>query len=431
MLGRQRIIPKKHADAIVRGLVAILDEYARGEFTLRPDLEDVHMNVEARLAEKIGPVAGKLHTARSRNDQVATDVRMYAKRAAEGAAAKLVALQSALLDLAEANKTAVIPGYTHLQRAQPVLFAHHVLAYVEMFARDYTRFAFAHLMMDQSPLGSGALAGVPYPVDRASVAAELDFSDITANSIDAVSDRDFVVDFISAAALTMVHASRLAEELVLWSSAEFAFIRLPDAFATGSSIMPQKKNPDVAELARGRAGRVTGQLVNVLTMLKGLPLAYNRDLQEDKPALFDAEDTLLATLGVLAAMLPNIEVDAKRARKAAVANYSLATDLADYLVRTGLPFREAHEAVGKAVRLAESRSVELHRLTLDDLRSFSPLFDMDALAIDVMASLRARDVPGGTAPRQVAAALRRARKRVDALAPKPATAPKKRRKPAR
>ncbi|MEX2226714.1 MAG: argininosuccinate lyase [Dehalococcoidia bacterium] len=427
MLGRQRIIPKKDADAIVRGLVEIMDEYARGEFVLRPDLEDVHMNVETRLAEKIGPVAGKLHTARSRNDQVATDFRMYAKDAVERAAAGLLALQSALLDLAEANRTAVMPGYTHLQRAQPVLFAHHMLAYVEMFARDHTRFCFAHLMVDQSPLGSGALAGVPYPVDRASVAEELDFSDVTANSIDAVSDRDFVVDFISAAALTMVHASRLAEEVVLWSSAEFAFIRLPDAFATGSSIMPQKKNPDVAELARGRTGRVTGQLVNVLTMLKGLPLAYNRDLQEDKPALFDAEDTLLATLDVLAAMLPRIEVDAKRARKAAVANYSLATDLADYLVRKGLPFRDAHEAVGKLVRYAESNGVELQMLTLEDMRRFSPLFDKDALGIDVMASLRSRDVPGGTAPRQVAAALRRARKRIDALAPKPAVAPKKKR----
>jgi argininosuccinate lyase len=432
MLGRQRIIPKKDADTIVRGLVEILEEYNRGAFKLRDDLEDVHMNVEARLAQKIGAVAGKLHTARSRNDQVATDFRMYAKHAADRVAGKLIDVQLALLELAEANKGAVMPGYTHMQRAQPVLFAHHMLAYVEMFARDHTRFAFACLMADQMPLGSGALAGVPYPIDRASVADELDFSDITANSIDAVSDRDFVVDFISAAALAMTHVSRLAEELVLWSSAEFAFIRLPDAFATGSSIMPQKKNPDVAELARGRSGRVTGQLVNALTMLKGLPLSYNRDLQEDKPALFDAEDTLSATLDVLAAMLPRVEVDAKRARKAAVANYSLATDLADYLVRKGLPFREAHEAVGKLVRHAEGKNAELGKLTLDELRRFSPLFDEDALGIDVMTSLRSRDVPGGTAPRQVSAALRRARKRIDALtrepARKPAPAAKKRTK---
>jgi len=427
MLGRQRIIPKKDADAIVRGLAEILEEHARGEFVMRPDLEDVHMNVEARLAEKIGPVAGKLHTARSRNDQVATDFRMYVKAACERMATKLVDLQSALLDLAEANKGAVMPGYTHLQRAQPVLFAHHLLAYVEMFSRDYTRFAFAHLLMDQLPLGSGALAGVPYPVDRASVAAELDFTDVTANSIDAVADRDFVFDFVSACSLTMVHLSRLAEELVLWSSAEFAFIRLPDAFATGSSIMPQKKNPDVAELARGRTGRVAGQLVNVLTMLKGLPLAYNRDLQEDKPALFDAEDTLAATLDVFTAMLPKIEVDAKRARKAATEHFSLATDLADYLVRKGLPFRDAHEAVGKLVRYAEERGSDLGRLSLDEMRRFSPLFAEDARAITVMTSLRSRDVPGGTAPRQVAAALRRARRRVDALRQEQSAAKRSRR----
>ncbi|HEY8171732.1 MAG TPA: argininosuccinate lyase, partial [Dehalococcoidia bacterium] len=269
MLGRQRIIPKKDADAIVRGLTEILHEFERGEFKMRAGLEDVHMNVEARLADKIGAVAGKLHTARSRNDQVATDFRMYVKDACMRAASALVALQSSLLDLAETNKSAVMPGYTHLQRAQPVLLAHHLLAYVEMFARDRTRFVVACLMMDESPLGSGALAGVPYPIDRMAVAEDLDFSSITANSIDAVSDRDFVVDYMSAAALTMVHVSRLAEELVLWSSAEFAFIRLPDAFATGSSIMPQKKNPDVAELARGRSGRAIGGLVAMLTTLKG------------------------------------------------------------------------------------------------------------------------------------------------------------------
>jgi argininosuccinate lyase len=415
MLGRQRIIPKRDADAIVRGLTEILDEHARGEFELRPELEDVHMNVEARLAEKIGPVAGKLHTARSRNDQVATDFRMYVKAACLRATDRILAMQSALIDVAEAHRAAVMPGYTHLQRAQPVLLAHHLLAYVEMLGRDYTRFAFAHLMMDQLPLGSGALAGVPYPVDRDAVAEELDFSEVSANSIDAVSDRDFVADYVYAASLTMVHLSRLAEELVLWSSAEFRFIRLPDAFATGSSIMPQKKNPDVAELARGRTGPVIGDLVGLLTALKGLPLAYNRDLQEDKPALFHAEDTLLSSLEVLAAMLPRVEVDARRTRRAASADHALATDLADYLVRKGLPFREAHEAVGKLVRQAEEAGVELQRLPLSDYRTCSPLFDEDARAIDVSASLRARDVAGGTAPRQVSAALRRARKRIDAL----------------
>jgi argininosuccinate lyase len=421
MLGRQRIIPKRDADAIVRGLGEILDEYARGEFRLRRELEDVHMNVEARLAEKIGPAAGRLHTARSRNDQVATDFRLYVRDACRRAMEALLGVQSALVDLADANRRVVMPGYTHLQRAQPVLFAHHLLAYVEMFARDHTRFAFASLLLDESPLGSGALAGVPYPIDRESVAEELGFAGITANSIDAVSDRDFVADFVAAAALAMVHASRLAEEVILWSSAEFGFVRLPDAFATGSSIMPQKKNPDVAELARGRTGRVVGALVGVLTMLKGLPLAYNRDLQEDKPALFAAEDALLQTLGVLAAMLPELAVDAQRARRAAGGQHALATDYADYLVRKGVPFRAAHEAVGRMVRFADERGVDVSRLTLEELRRFAPEFGADATSITLASSLAARDVPGGTAPRQVARRLRAARKRIDALrAPSPA-----------
>ena len=415
MLGRQKIIAKKDADAIVRGLEAILKEHERGDFVLRPEYEDVHMNVEVRLAELIGPAAGRLHTARSRNDQVATAFRMYVKDACVRAGDALAAAMTSLLDLADANRAVVVPGYTHMQRAQPVLFAHHLLAYVEMFTRDWVRFRLARDLADDLPLGSGALAGVPYAIDREGVAAELGFAGISENSIDAVSDRDFVFDFVSAAALAMVHVSRLAEELVLWSSAEFALIRLPDAFATGSSIMPQKKNPDIAELARGRTGRTAGALVAVLTMLKGLPLSYNRDMQEDKPALYEAEDTLIATLEVLAAMLPRIEVDGMRGKAAAAANYSLATDLADYLVRKGLPFREAHEAVGKLVRRAEERGVELGKLPLQEWRRASPLFGEDARGIDVMASLRARDVPGGTAPRQVAAALRRARRRVDGM----------------
>ncbi len=415
MLGRQSIIPKKDADAIVRGLTEIRAEFESGKFEMRSDLEDVHMNVESRLAEKIGAAAGRLHTARSRNDQVATDFRMYVKEACIRATLRLLDVQSALLTLAEANSGVVMPGYTHMQRAQPVLLAHHLLAYVAMFDRDAERFGYAFVAMDKLPLGSGALAGVPYPIDRASVAEELGFGGVTANSMDAVSDRDFVVDFVHACALSMVHVSRLAEELVLWSSAEFAFIRLPDAFATGSSIMPQKKNPDVAELARGRTGRAIGALVAVLTMLKGLPLSYNRDMQEDKPALFDTEDTLLSTLEVLAAMLPGIEVDAERALKASAANYSLATDLADYLVRKGLPFREAHEAVGQLVRRAEGRGIELGEMPLAEMRRFSKLFAADAQGIDVMMSVRSRDVPGGTAPKQVSAALRRERKRIERL----------------
>ena len=416
MLGRQRIIPEADAERIVKGLSDIFDEYESGTLELRDDLEDIHLNVEALLAARIGPVAGKLHTARSRNDQVATDFRMYAKHGCHSVMASILEMQEALLTLAENNIEVVMPGYTHLQRAQPVLFAHHLLAYVAMFGRDLDRFSFAFDMTDVMPLGSGALAGVPYPIDREFVAEELGFVAISENSIDAVSDRDFVVDFLSAASLLMVHVSRLAEELVLWSSAEFDFIRLPDAFATGSSIMPQKKNPDVAELARGKTGSVVGGLMATLMMLKGLPLAYNRDLQEDKPAFMDAESTVISTLEVLAAMLPRIEVNAERTRHAAVANYSLATDLADYLVRKGLPFREAHEAVGKLVRHAEEHDVaDLTALPLDELRRFSPLFDQDAREIDVMSSINARDVPGGTAPARVAAMLKIARERIAEL----------------
>lgn len=413
MLGACGIIPRADATRIVRGLSEILAEYERGSFTLRPELEDVHMNVEVRLAEKIGPAAGRLHTARSRNDQVATDFRMYARDACADAVVLLLRMQLALIDLAEANITVVMPGYTHLQRAQPVLFAHHLLAYVSMLERDAYRFANAFTTADVLPLGSGALAGVPYPIDREMVAEELEFGAISENSIDAVSDRDFVSEYLHAASLTMVHLSRLAEEIVLWSSAEFGFVRLPDAFATGSSIMPQKKNPDVAELARGRTGGVIGSLVAALTMLKGLPLAYNRDLQEDKPAFFAADDTLLSTLAVFIAMLPALEVDAERARAAAAANYSLATDLADYLVRKGLPFREAHEAVGKLVRYAEQKGAGLGDLTLEELRRFSPLFGKDATGIDVVASVASRDVIGGTAPKRVRAALRAARRRAE------------------
>lgn len=412
MLGRQNIIMKKDADVIIRGLEEIADEWLSGEFSLRPELEDVHMNVETRLTAKIGAVAGRLHTARSRNDQVATDTRLYAMSACADAIGSLIRLQSALLDLAEQNATAIMPGYTHLQRAQPVLFAHHLLAYVQMFDRDAQRFAFAHGMMDALPLGAGALAGVPYPVDRQSVADELAVGNIIANSLDAVSDRDFVADYIYAATLAMVHISRLAEELILWSSAEFAFIRIPDAFATGSSIMPQKKNADVAELARGRTGRAIGGLVNILTTLKGLPLTYNRDLQEDKPTLFDTEDVLLPTLEVFAAMLPKITVNADRMAAAAVANYSLATDIADYLAHKGMPFRDAHEAVGKLVLLAESNGVELNELPLADYQRMSSLFEKDVLKIDAKSAVSARDVPGGTAPKRVQSELRRNRKRI-------------------
>jgi argininosuccinate lyase len=417
MLAAQGIIPQDDADAIVRGLEEIRREIEEGCFPWRPELEDVHMNIEARLAEKIGEAAGRLHTARSRNDQVVTDLRLYVKEAIARTLAAQRRLQGSLLDLAEANRDVIVPGYTHLQRAQPLLLAHHLLAYFEMLDRDAARFADCLVRTDVLPLGSGALAGVPYPIDRAAVARELGFARVSENSVDAVSDRDFVVEFLAAAAVCMMHLSRLAEEIVLWSSAEFGFVALPDAFATGSSIMPQKKNPDVAELARGRTGRVYGNLLSVLTMLKGTPLAYNRDLQEDKRAFFEAEDVLLSTLDVFARMLPALRFDGERTLAAASAGYALATDLADYLVRKGVPFREAHAAVGKLVRYAEERGKAFSELSLAEYRRFSDRFDADVLKLDVRAALAARDVPGGTAPRRVRAALRRARRRLSSQLP--------------
>jgi argininosuccinate lyase len=412
MLARQRIIPRADANAIVRGLREIEREIERGEFPFDASLEDIHTNIEARLAEKIGDAAGRLHTARSRNDQVATDLRLYTKDAIEHLMGAIYDLQSALLDMAERHSSVVMPGYTHLQRAQPVLLAHHLLAYFEMLERDFSRFAACYVRTNVLPLGSGALAGVPYPLDRASVAKELEFAAISRNSIDAVSDRDFVAEFLACAAICAMHLSRLAEEIVLWSTAEFGFMEIDDAFATGSSIMPQKKNPDVAELARGRTGRIYGNLVGFLTVLKALPLSYNRDLQEDKAPLFETYESLLLTLFVMAEMLPSIRVNEEVMRAAATAGYTLATDLADYLVRKGVPFREAHQAVGKLVRYASGRGKGLSELTLKEYQRHSPLFEEDVLGLDVEASLRARDVPGGTAPQRVAEALKEARRRL-------------------
>jgi len=322
-------------------------------------------------------------------------------------------LQGALLDLAGANRRVIMPGYTHLQRAQPLLFAHHLLAYFEMFERDVGRFQDCFKRVDVLPLGAGALAGVTYPIDREFVARELGFSRISENSLDAVSDRDCVVEFQAAAALSMTHLSRLAEELVLWSTAEFGFIEIDEAFASGSSIMPQKRNPDVAELARAKTGRVYGNLMSILTVLKGLPLAYCLDLQEDKAGLFDSADTLFSALEVVAAMLPSIRVNAERTQAAASESYSLATDVADYLVRQGLPFREAHGVVGQLVRYADEGGKGLSELSLKEYRRFSPLFDEGVLKLDARAAIEARDVPGGTSSRQVAAALKRARRRLE------------------
>jgi len=401
MLAKQGIISAKEAETIVKGLRAIEKEIEQGKFKFKPELEDIHMNIEASLIEKVGEVGEKLHTARSRNDQVALDMRMFTKEAISETVAKIKEFQQALIELVEKNKDVVMPGYTHLQPAQPVLLAHHLLAYFQMLQRDVDRFSDCLKRTDVLPLGSGALAGVAYDVDREFLARELGFSQISQNSMDAVSDRDFVVEYEAAASICMLHLSRLAEEIILWSSAEFNFIELDEAFATGSSIMPQKKNPDVAELARGKTGRVYGHLMAMLTTMKALPLSYNRDLQEDKEGLFDTVDTLLSTLEVFTGMVKTLRVKAENMRKAAGRGYILATDLADYLVKKGKPFRTAHEIVGKLVSYAVEKNKTLGELSLAEYKRFSPLFGRDVRSITVESSLAARDVIGGTAPKQV------------------------------
>ena len=414
MLGRQGIISDDEAAAIVDGLMAVRKEIEDGDFPWRAELEDIHMNIERRLFETIGETAGKLHTARSRNDQVAVDVRLYVKEAIGDVLDAIHGLRVALVGLAEANADAVMPGYTHLQRAQPVLFAHHMLAYFEMLGRDAERFRQARARADVLPLGSGALAGVPYPVDRESVARELGFAAVSANSMDAVSDRDFLLDFHSASAICAVHLSRMAEELVVWSSDEFGFVRLGDDYTTGSSIMPQKRNPDFAELARGKTGRVFGNLVATLTVLKGLPLTYNRDLQEDKEALFDTVDTIVPTLRAMAGMLSTMEVRRDKLRAAAQSGYLLATDVADYLAVRGVPFREAHGVAARISDRAYREGKALAELPLETYREFSPLFQSDVLSITVDSSVAAREVPGGTGPESVRRALSRARADLEA-----------------
>jgi argininosuccinate lyase len=412
MLAKVGIISEADRDAIVGGLEAIRADIEAGRFEFRVDREDIHLNIEAALADLLGEPARRLHTARSRNDQIATDMRLFTRGAIDDTLERLRALRGVLVDLARREAGTVIPGYTHLQRAQPVLLAHHLLAYEAMLQRDTERFEQGRVRANVLPLGAGALAGVTYPIDRDFVARELGFGAISGNSLDAVSDRDFVAEFQANAALAMVHVSRLAEELVLWTTAEFGFARLDDAFATGSSIMPQKKNPDVAELARGKSARVIGNLVQVLTLLKGQPLSYNKDLQEDKEPLFDSVDTLLVTLEVMAAMLPTLTFDRERGRAAAVANFALATDVADYLAKRGVPFREAHEAVGGLVARCEREGRTLADLSLEDYRAAHPAFDDGVLAIDLDAALAARNVPGGTGPAAVAAALDAAERRL-------------------
>jgi len=410
MLAKQGIIAESEAEAIMDGLEAIQKEIEQGEFQFKTELEDIHMNIEAALFEKIGDVAGKLHTARSRNDQISLDLRLFVKESIGKTINKIRALQTALVELAEANKAVIMPGYTHLQQAQPVLLAHHLLAYFEMFQRDKDRFQDCLERTDVLPLGSGALAGVPYPVDREFMADELGFSKVSTNSLDAVSDRDFVIEYEAAAAITMMHLSRLAEELILWSSSEFGFIEIGEDFTTGSSIMPQKKNPDVAELARGKTGRVYGHLMAILTTMKSLPLAYNRDMQEDKEGLFDTVDTLRSSLEVFTGMVKTVKVNAGRISQAMKTDYMLATDLADYLVKKSLPFREAHGVVARLGEYAVSKGKNFRELDLKEYNKFSPLFADDVYKITPESSVDARNVAGGTSPQQVVKALTRARR---------------------
>jgi argininosuccinate lyase len=389
---------------IERGMAHIRGEIERGEFTWQLALEDVHLNIERRLTELVGDAGKRLHTGRSRNDQVATDVRLWLRGEIDAILALLRDVQRALVAQAATHASTIMPGFTHLQVAQPVTFGHHLLAYVEMFERDAERLADARRRLNRLPLGAAALAGTSFPIDRAFVAQRLGFDGLCENSLDAVSDRDFAIEFCAAAALVMTHVSRLAEELVLWMSPRYGFIRLPDRFTTGSSIMPQKKNPDVPELARGKSGRVTGHLVSLLMLMKGQPLAYNKDNQEDKEPLFDTVDTLRGTLRAFAEMLPGLEVDAAAMRRAALEGFATATDLADHLVKRGLPFRDAHEAVARVVRLAAERQCDLADLPLADLQRFAPQVGPEVHALlAVEGSVAARAHVGGTAPAQVLA----------------------------
>jgi argininosuccinate lyase len=413
MLAKTGIITKLEASRIIGGLEDILKEIAAGAFSFSVELEDIHMNIEHRLIEKIGPVGGKLHTARSRNDQIALDIRMYLRDEIAAIHDLLRTLQRAIVALADANREVIMPGYTHLQRAQPVLFGHHLLAYYEMFERDRGRLEDCFRRVNVLPLGAGALAGTVLPIDRDFVAKQLAFSGLCENSIDAVSDRDFAVEFTAACAQIMMHLSRLSEELVTWSSTEFGFITISDAFTTGSSIMPQKKNPDVAELTRGKTGRVYGSLTALLTLMKGLPLAYNRDMQEDKEPLFDAADTVTISLSVVADMLPRIVVHKDRMRRAAGDGFITATDLADYLVKKNVPFRQAHEIVGRAVLRATELGCGLADMPLAEYKKLSSQIHKDVFeAISLETSVGRRTSRGGTAPRNLARRLDELKKKL-------------------
>jgi len=413
MLARAGIISAADLADIERGLAQVRGEIEQGTFEWRLDLEDVHLNIEKRLTDLVGDAGKRLHTGRSRNDQVATDLRLWLRGELDGIVGLLRRVQSSLVEQASRHAATVMPGFTHLQVAQPVTFGHHLLAYVEMFERDRERLADARRRINRLPLGAAALAGTTFPIDRAFVAERLGFEAVAANSLDAVSDRDFAIEFCAAAAIAMMHVSRLSEELVLWMSQRYGFVRLPDRFTTGSSIMPQKKNPDVAELARGKTGRVYGSLTALLTLMKGQPLAYNKDNQEDKEPVFDAVDTLADTLRAFAEMLPGLEVNAAAMEQAANEGYSTATDLADYLVRKDVTFRDAHEAVARAVRLAVERGCALDALPLADLQRLAPQVGDDVrAALTTTGSLAARDHLGGTAPAQVRAQVAQWRARL-------------------
>jgi argininosuccinate lyase len=413
MLAQVGVLTPEEGEALVRGLEEIRAEIESGQFAWSEALEDVHMNIEARLIQRLGELGKKLHTGRSRNDQVATDLRLYLRDGIDQVLEALYRLQAAVLDVAEREAETIMPGFTHLQIAQPVTFGHHLLAWFEMLARDAERLRECRRRVNVMPLGAAALAGTSFPIDRAYTAELLGFEAVAENSIDAVSDRDFAIEFVGACALLMMHLSRFSEELVLWSSPLVDFVELPDAFCTGSSIMPQKKNPDVPELVRGKTARVYGRLMALLTLMKGQPLAYNRDNQEDKEPVFDTLDTVLGCLAVYTEMLPALRVKRENLARAARAGFATATDLADYLVRKGVPFRDAHEVAGRAVRLALESGRELAELDLAEFKGLCPAVDEDVYAVlTPEGSVRARNHFGATAPAQVHAALRRARKRL-------------------
>ncbi len=415
MLAKVGVLTEAERDTIIEGLNTIRSDIEAGRFDWRVDLEDVHMNIEAKLTEAIGITGKKLHTGRSRNDQVATDIRLWLREEIDVIMGELVRLQTGLLDQAERHNAVIMPGFTHLQTAQPVTFGHHLLAWFEMLSRDYERLVDCRKRTNRMPLGSAALAGTTYPIDRSITCELLGFEAVSGNSLDGVSDRDFAIEFCAAAALAMMHLSRFSEELVLWTSAQFNFIALPDRFCTGSSIMPQKKNPDVPELVRGKSGRVYGHLMGLLTLMKSQPLAYNKDNQEDKEPLFDAVDTLRDSLRAFADMIPAIEPKVEAMREAALRGFSTATDLADYLVRKGIPFRDCHEIVGHAVKYGVDSGKDLAEMSLEELRRFSDQIEQDVFEVLTLeGSVNARDHIGGTAPAQVLAAVQRGRALLDA-----------------